>query len=144
MFQINIYLIVKSWYNGVESLFTCLIHLTIIFPSLLRFTCIPIWSVVESSPQEMRNELLKHDNYNVIIVDWGGGSLPLYTQATANTRLVGLEIAHLLKHLQVKWISRTSKLAVLFRIFFSFLFFFWKEKKEEKKEKSDFIAHCDV
>lgn len=50
----------------------------------------------------MRNELLKHDSYNVIIVDWGGGSLPLYTQATANTRLVGLEIAHLVKHLQVK------------------------------------------
>lgn len=89
----------------------------------------------------MRNELLKHDNYNVIIVDWGGGSLPLYTQATANTRLVGLEIAHLVKHLQVKWISRTSKLAALGRIVF---FFFWKEKKEEEKEKSDFIAHCDV
>ncbi|XP_012244596.1 pancreatic lipase-related protein 2 isoform X1 [Bombus impatiens] len=52
---------------------------------------------------EMRNELLKHDNYNVIIVDWGGGSLPLYTQATANTRLVGLEIAHLLKHLQTNY-----------------------------------------
>ena len=49
----------------------------------------------------MRNELLKHGNYNVIIVDWAGGSLPLYTQATANTRLVGLEIAHLVKHLQV-------------------------------------------
>ncbi|XP_071874686.1 pancreatic lipase-related protein 2 isoform X1 [Bombus fervidus] len=52
---------------------------------------------------EMRNELLKHDNYNVIIVDWGGGSLPLYTQATANTRLVGLEIAHLVKHLQTNY-----------------------------------------
>lgn len=49
----------------------------------------------------MRNELLKHANYNVIVVDWAGGSLPLYTQATANTRLVGLEIAHLIKHLQV-------------------------------------------
>lgn len=87
----------------------------------------------------MRNELLKHDSYNVIIVDWGGGSLPLYTQATANTRLVGLEIAHLVKHLQVKWISRTSELAALGRTFF-----FRKEKKEEGKEKSDFIAHCDV
>lgn len=50
----------------------------------------------------MRNELLKHGDYNVIIVDWAGGSLPLYTQATANTRLVGLEIAHLIKHLEVK------------------------------------------
>lgn len=50
----------------------------------------------------MRNELLVHGDYNVIVVDWAGGSLPLYTQATANTRLVGLEVAHLIKHLQVK------------------------------------------
>jgi hypothetical protein len=50
----------------------------------------------------MRNELLVHDDYNVIVVDWAGGSLPLYTQATANTRLVGLELAHLIKHLQVR------------------------------------------
>lgn len=49
----------------------------------------------------MRNELLQHGDYNIIIVDWAGGSLPLYTQATANTRLVGLEIAHLVKHLHV-------------------------------------------
>ncbi|XP_043465079.1 pancreatic triacylglycerol lipase-like isoform X1 [Leptopilina heterotoma] len=53
--------------------------------------------------KEMRNELLKHGDYNVIIVDWAGGSLPLYTQATANTRLVGLEIANLVKHLQVNY-----------------------------------------
>lgn len=50
----------------------------------------------------MRSELLVHGDYNVIVVDWAGGSLPLYTQATANTRLVGLEIAHLIKHLQVR------------------------------------------
>ncbi|XP_033223397.1 pancreatic triacylglycerol lipase-like isoform X2 [Belonocnema kinseyi] len=53
--------------------------------------------------KEMRNELLKHGDYNVIIVDWAGGSLPLYTQATANTRLVGLEIANLIKHLQMNY-----------------------------------------
>lgn len=89
----------------------------------------------------MRNELLKHDNYNVIIVDWGGGSLPLYTQATANTRLVGLEIAHLVKHLQVKRMSRTSKLAALGRIF---SFFPKRKERRGEKEKSDFRAHCDV
>lgn len=50
----------------------------------------------------MRSELLVHGDYNVIVVDWAGGSLPLYTQATANTRLVGLEVAHLIKHLQVR------------------------------------------
>ncbi|XP_020283949.1 pancreatic triacylglycerol lipase-like isoform X2 [Pseudomyrmex gracilis] len=53
--------------------------------------------------KEMRSELLAHGDYNVIVVDWAGGSLPLYTQATANTRLVGLEIAHLIKHLQTKY-----------------------------------------
>ena len=31
----------------------------------------------------------------MISVDWGGGSLPLYSQAAANTRLVGLEVARL-------------------------------------------------
>lgn len=56
----------------------------------------------------MRNELLKHSDYNVIIVDWAGGSLPLYTQATANTRLVGLEIAHLITHLQASQRPRNS------------------------------------
>lgn len=49
---------------------------------------------------EMRDELIVRKNLNVIVVDWAGGSLPLYTQATANTRLVGLEIAHLIKKLQ--------------------------------------------
>lgn len=51
--------------------------------------------------QEMRKELLKHADWNIVVVDWAGGSLPLYTQATANTRLVGLELAHLINHLQV-------------------------------------------
>jgi pancreatic triacylglycerol lipase len=49
----------------------------------------------------MRKELLKHADWNIVVVDWAGGSLPLYTQATANTRLVGLELAHLINHLQV-------------------------------------------
>lgn len=49
---------------------------------------------------ELRDELIMHGGLNVIIVDWAGGSLPLYTQATANTRLVGLEIAFLIRKLQ--------------------------------------------
>lgn len=50
----------------------------------------------------MRKELIKHADWNVIIVDWAGGSLPLYTQATANTRLVGLEVAYFVNYLKVK------------------------------------------
>lgn len=49
--------------------------------------------------KDMRDELLKAEDVNVIVVDWAGGSLPLYTQATANTRLVGLELAHLINYL---------------------------------------------
>ncbi|XP_021955431.1 pancreatic triacylglycerol lipase [Folsomia candida] len=37
---------------------------------------------------------------NVFAVDWGGGSLPLYTQATANCRLVGMEIAYFVAFLK--------------------------------------------
>lgn len=49
---------------------------------------------------ELRDELIARGNLNVIVVDWAGGSLPLYTQATANTRLVGLEIAYLITKLR--------------------------------------------
>ncbi|XP_050314359.1 pancreatic triacylglycerol lipase-like [Anthonomus grandis grandis] len=49
--------------------------------------------------KDMRTELLKAEDLNVIVVDWAGGSLPLYTQATANTRLVGLEVAYLINFL---------------------------------------------
>lgn len=54
---------------------------------------------------EMKNELLQYSRQNqigmsVIVVDWAGGSLPLYTQATANTRLVGLELAYLIQKLR--------------------------------------------
>jgi hypothetical protein len=49
----------------------------------------------------MKDEFLKADDFNVILVDWGGGSSFPYTQATANTRLVGAEIAKLISVLQV-------------------------------------------
>lgn len=49
----------------------------------------------------MKKELLKRADWNIIVVDWAGGSLPLYTQATANTRLVGLEISYFINYLIV-------------------------------------------
>ncbi|KAK7100886.1 hypothetical protein V1264_023753 [Littorina saxatilis] len=45
---------------------------------------------------EMKNEFLTHGDYNVVLVDWGSGSLALYGQATANTRVVGAMIAQLI------------------------------------------------
>jgi len=44
----------------------------------------------------MSNALLKRGDYNVILVEWGRGAGLPYTQATANTRLVGAEIAYLI------------------------------------------------
>lgn len=61
----------------------------------------------------MKDELVKAGDFNVVIVDWAGGSLPLYTQATANTRLVGLEVAHFVNTLQVggtvTWLQGVTK-----------------------------------
>ncbi|XP_017784310.1 PREDICTED: pancreatic triacylglycerol lipase-like [Nicrophorus vespilloides] len=48
---------------------------------------------------DMRDELIKADDMNIFVVDWAGGSLPLYTQATANTRLVGLELGYFINYL---------------------------------------------
>ena len=49
----------------------------------------------------MKNAFLTNGDYNVVLVDWGGGSSLPYTQATANTRVVGALIAKLIKYLQV-------------------------------------------
>jgi len=49
----------------------------------------------------MTAALLKHGDYNVIVVHWPAGAIPPYTRATANTRLVGLEIALLVNTLIV-------------------------------------------
>ena len=55
----------------------------------------PFTSCTIFIPQEMAEALLAHGDYNVIRVDWGGGSLPMYYNAAANIRVVGLEVAHL-------------------------------------------------
>lgn len=47
--------------------------------------------------KEMKDELLTHGDYNTIITDWHHGNLPPYTQATGNTRLVGAQMADLIK-----------------------------------------------
>jgi len=47
--------------------------------------------------EEMKDELLTQGDYNVFIVDWHHGNLPPYTQATGNTRVVGAQLADLVK-----------------------------------------------
>lgn len=56
----------------------------------------------------MKDAFLKADDLNVILIDWGGGSSFPYTQATANTRVVGAEIAKLIKILQVRQKKNTT------------------------------------
>ena len=51
----------------------------------------------------MVNEVLVRDDINVIVIDWSGGSMPPYSQAVANIRLVGVMVAHLILFLQVSF-----------------------------------------
>ena len=46
---------------------------------------------------DMKNALIFRDDVNVITVDWSKGNGFPYTQATANTQIVGAEIAKLIK-----------------------------------------------
>ena len=47
----------------------------------------------------MKNAILSTENVNVIVTDWSMGNGFPYTQATANTQVVGAEIAKLIKAL---------------------------------------------
>ncbi|XP_069170599.1 pancreatic triacylglycerol lipase isoform X1 [Procambarus clarkii] len=49
---------------------------------------------------DMVRALLQYEDFNVVTVDWSGGSQSLYSQATANTRVVGLEVAHFINWLK--------------------------------------------
>lgn len=53
--------------------------------------------------QPLTDELLKKADCNVVNVDWGGifASKTLYTQATANTRVVAAELIHMLNTMRV-------------------------------------------
>ncbi|XP_076440632.1 pancreatic lipase-related protein 2-like [Babylonia areolata] len=46
---------------------------------------------------EMTHSLLEHENVNVITVSWGAGAGFPYAQAVANTRVVGAELARLVR-----------------------------------------------
>jgi len=49
--------------------------------------------------QEIKDEILTVEAANVIITNWGGGSIQFYTKATANTQVVGVEVARLVSML---------------------------------------------
>ncbi|XP_059138689.1 pancreatic triacylglycerol lipase-like [Physella acuta] len=53
--------------------------------------------------RDMKDEFLQYADYNVIIVDWSNGNGFPYTQATANSRVVGAQIA-----LLINWLIKTQ------------------------------------
>ncbi len=57
--------------------------------------------IIHGDAQVMTENLLVHGDYNVVVVDWGGGAGRPYPQAAANGRLVGLEIAFFVNTLVV-------------------------------------------
>ena len=51
---------------------------------------------------DMVREFLNHDDFNVIRITWGKGSLFPYTQAMANTRVVGAMTSLLIDKIKVR------------------------------------------
>ncbi|XP_054931339.1 pancreatic lipase-related protein 2-like isoform X2 [Dermacentor andersoni] len=62
---------------------------------------------------KMKNALLLAGDYNVITVDWRGGNGLPYAQATANTRLVGAEIAVMIEKLQKVFKANVSTFHIM-------------------------------
>lgn len=58
----------------------------------------------------MMNELLLRENCNVVVINWIGGAGPPYTQAVANTRLVGAMTGRLASQLIQKGNMPASRL----------------------------------
>ncbi|KAK7101243.1 hypothetical protein V1264_024054 [Littorina saxatilis] len=63
--------------------------------------------------QDMVRELLKHDEMNVIVVDWEKGAQLPYGQAAANTRVVGAQVAQLIKSLVDRYDSNESTVHII-------------------------------
>lgn len=74
-------------------------------PEIPTKLTIPGWldnKVLAKWVRDIRDALLVHDNYNVIIVEWV--NFTPYFIATANSRIVGAEITRFLRFLMVKLI----------------------------------------
>ena len=67
--------------------------LPIDFPSILFTESINTWA------RPMRDALLDRENCNVILVDWSKGAKFPYGRAAGNARLVGAQIAELIRFL---------------------------------------------
>ncbi|KAI8793133.1 triacylglycerol lipase [Biomphalaria glabrata] len=61
----------------------------------------------------LKTEILLQGYYHVIIVDWSEGNKPPYTLATANTRVVGAQIAHLIQKLEESFGIQPSDMHII-------------------------------
>ena len=61
----------------------------------------------------MISDVVEQDDVNVILIDWSKGNGFPYTQATANTQVVGAEVALLIKHMMQKYRSKASDFHVI-------------------------------
>lgn len=51
--------------------------------------------------QDMMTALLNNGDHNVIRIDWHPGAMAIYGKATANTRIVGAEVALMVNNIKV-------------------------------------------
>ena len=71
--------------------------------------------------RDMAIEWLNHGDYNVIRVNWIGGSLDVqYGEATADIRIVGAEIAFLVEQIRVCFSIIYRYITYYFVTWFSF------------------------
>ncbi|XP_076440990.1 inactive pancreatic lipase-related protein 1-like [Babylonia areolata] len=61
----------------------------------------------------MREEFLRMDNFNVIVVAWGPGARALYPKSVANTRVIGAVTAHFLTSLKEEYNVSMSRVHLL-------------------------------
>ncbi|KAH9380117.1 hypothetical protein HPB48_000726 [Haemaphysalis longicornis] len=78
--------------------------------------------------QEMKDRFLDTMDCNVIVVDWRGGNVLPYSQATANCRVVGAEIALLVKTAEVACVHVTDHY-IYWRHHFFFQWALWLVKE---------------
>jgi hypothetical protein len=62
---------------------------------------------------DMKNALLKVEDTNIIAVDWSKGNFFPYTQATANTQIVGVEIAILINSYKSKGLISSENVHII-------------------------------
>jgi len=61
----------------------------------------------------MKDTLLKREDFNIIIVDWSNGAKSSYEQAVGNTRMVGAQLAELIRFLVNNTNSSTDSFHIL-------------------------------